>query len=167
MNGKLTGRVSAGDADDDDAQRARVGAGGSGVAAPRLCDSASRLVAPWPRACSAGSYLEAPLRLERRLSNETISEPGHSGAPLASQWLTCSVVKVGAHVCPDFIAYTTHVCPHHRRALCLDSGGVTTGIRALCPLSQIMGSVRARWYRRVFYGKCRGMKHVRQQRSAA
>ncbi len=43
-----------------------MGAGGSGVAAPRLCDSASRLVASWPRACSAGSYLEAPPRLKRR-----------------------------------------------------------------------------------------------------
>jgi hypothetical protein len=69
-----------------------VGAGGSGVAAPRLCGSASRPVAPWPRACSASSDIEGPLWLERRLSSETVSElePGHSGAPLASQRLTCS-----------------------------------------------------------------------------
>ena len=38
---------------------------------------------------------------------------------------------------PGFIAYTTHVCPHHRRALCPDFVGVTPGIRALCPVSSI------------------------------
>ena len=30
---------------------------------------------------------------------------------------------------PGFIAYTTHLCPQHRRALCPDFLGVTTGIR--------------------------------------
>ena len=30
---------------------------------------------------------------------------------------------------PGFIAYTTHVCPHHHRALCPGFVGVATGIR--------------------------------------
>eukprot|EP01043_Picozoa_sp_COSAG02_P005737 COSAG02_NODE_157_length_32999_cov_31.863647_21_plen_172_part_00 len=38
---------------------------------------------------------------------------------------------------PGFIAYTTHVCPYHRRALCPDFVGVTQGIRPLCPVSAI------------------------------
>eukprot|EP01044_Picomonas_judraskeda_P012127 COSAG03_NODE_1713_length_3611_cov_114.287016_2_plen_162_part_00 len=42
---------------------------------------------------------------------------------------------------PGFIAYTTHVCPHHHRALCPDFVGVTTGIR---PYARCHCALRAR-----------------------
>ena len=36
----------------------------------------------------------------------------------------CLISKIGGRACmPGFIAHTTHVCPHHRRALCPDFMG--------------------------------------------
>ena len=58
-------------------------ADGSGVAAPRPCDSASRPVAPWPRARSADSDIEAPLRLERRLES----------SPVCSEYSTARLLR--------------------------------------------------------------------------